>query len=429
MSAVRRAAALLGLGAPALAAALVSAQSTLRDRIERGGDGVVELRYAARADVCGSGPAIQIGANTYIQRSGGSWGGLERELCRRGPVVVRITRNGGYVVGIDVGIGSAGSAAAATDLGAVSGQAAAEYFLDLAARAEGRPAREALLPAVLADSAPVAQGLLRLARNPNLSRSVRQGALSWVAREIERVDAEEGRRLSAAVVAIASDPAEAQPVRQQAVSVLARTERADLAALTRMAGGGDPWLRQAAVQALASSGDPRGREFLRSALRDPALPEALRPTVIRGLGREYATPRDAELLRGSYAGLGSAASRSAVLSVLGELGGSANLDWLLALAASPDTPAEHRAQAIEAAARAGAATAQLGRLYEDAPDRRSKEGVISALVRRGDRASLDRLIEIARKETDPQVRRSLISRLGRTEDERVKQLLKELVGQ
>ncbi len=211
--------------------------------------------------------------------------------------------------------------------------------------------------------------------------------------------------------------------------MLGRSERADLAALTRMASGGDAWLRQAAIQGLASSGDPRAREFLRTAFQDPALPEPLRVTVIRGLGREYATGRDLELLRSRFASLGSTAAKQAVLSTLGEQGGATNVQWLLGVAGSADATPDLRADATEAAQRAGATTAQIGRLYDQAPDRRGKEAAINALLRNGDRAAVDRLIQIAKSETDPQVRRSLISRLGRLEDERVKELLKELVGQ
>jgi HEAT repeat protein len=39
---------------------------------------------------------------------------------------------------------------------------------------------------------------------------------------------------------------------------------------------------------------------------------------------------------------------------------------------------------------------------------------------------VDALVRIARNETDPSVRRSLINRLARLDDERVKALLKEL---
>jgi HEAT repeat protein len=421
--------ALLGVLATGIVASL-GAQSSLRSRVEGGGDARIQFRYAARADVCGLGSSIQVGTSTYINTGNSNvWNGVDRPACRRGPVVVRVTRSGGMVVGVDTEIAPESNPEGVTDLGAVSAAAAADYLLDLAARAEGRPGREAILPAMLADSASVWPKLIEIARNGALSRSVRQGAMSWLGRELDRSTGDEARQASAALVAIATNPEEMTPIRQQAVSVLARSERADLAALTRMAGGTDTWLRQAAIQALAGSGDPRAREFLRTAFLDPALPEALRASVIRGLGREYATGKDIELLRSRFPGLTSAASRQAVLSVLAEQGGAANQQWLLGVATDPNATPELRAHAIEAVQKAGAPAAQLGKLYEQALDRRGKEAAINGLFRNGDRQSVDRLILIAKNETDVSVRRSVISRLGRLEDPRVQEFLKELVGQ
>ena len=418
------------LAAVLLATAALSAQGGLRARVEGGGDARVQFRYAARADVCGAGSSIQIGTSTYISNNSGRfYDGDGRPLCRRGPVVVRVTRSGGMVVGLDVEIAPESSPEGVTDLGAVPAAAAAEYLLDLATRAEGRPGREAILPAVLADSSTVWPGLIALAKNRTLARAVRQSAMNWLGRELDRSSGDDARRASAALVALATDQEEMLPVRQQAVSVLARSERADLAALTSMANGSDTWLRQTAIEALANSGDPRAREYLRTALQDPALPEGLRTTVIRGLGREYATGRDIDLLRSRYASLTSVNTKQAVLSVLAEQGGAANLQWLLTVAGDADAAPELRAQAIEAVQRAGASAAQLGKLYEQAPDRRAKEAAINGLLKRGDRQSVDLLLGIARTETDQAVRRSLISRLGRLEDARVKEFLKDLVNQ
>jgi HEAT repeat protein len=426
-----RARVLIGAGAAAVfAATSLAGQGGLRSRVERGGDGRVQFRFAARADVCGSGASIQIGRSTFFSTGSMSgFDGVDRTPCLRGPVVVRVTRAGEAVVGVDVEIAPASVPEGVTDLGAVPAAGAAEYLLDLAGRVDGRPARAAILPAVLADSATVWPGLLGLAKNRELSRSVRQSAINWLGRELDRLGAEDAGKVSAALVALAGDADETLPIRQQAVSVLARSQRADLAALTRMAGGNDPWLRQAAIQGLASSGDPRARDFLRGAFQDPALPDQLRVAVIRGLGRDYATGRDLELLRSGYASLGSTAAKQAVLRVLAEQGGSANLQWLLVKASDAAAPPELRAEAIQAAQRAGATTVQLGKLYDEAPDRQGKEAAISALFRNGERTAVDRLIQIARTETDPSVRRSVISRLGRLEDEKVKAMLKEMVVQ
>lgn len=417
-------------GLMATVALLAPQQGGLRSRVEGAGDARVQFSFAARADVCGMGGWVQVGSSSWYQSSGtGVTLSGERNNCRRGPVVVRVTRAGGVLVGVDVEIAPEGTPPGVTDLGPVSGAAAAEYLLDLAGRAEGRPAREAILPAVLADSATVWPGLSALAKNREIPRTVRSSALSWLGREVDRVGGEAARTISGSLVAIASDREETLPVRQQAVSVLARTERADLGALTRMANGSDGWLRQAAVQALASSGDPRALEYLRTAFADPALPEALRVTVIRGLGREYATAKDLELLRSRYASLASVNARQAIISVMGEQGGGANIQWLVGIATDAEAAPELRAQAIESAQRAGASTDQLMKLYQASPDRRGKEAVINALFRNGDRSAVDQLIALARSETDATVRRSLVSRLGRLDDERVKALLKELVGE
>jgi HEAT repeat protein len=385
----------------------------------------VQFRFAARSDVCGLGQAFQVGRSYFVNNGPGLTDGWDR-VCRRGPVVVRVTRAGGQVVGVETEIAPETTVEGVNDLGAVSAAAAAEYLLDLAVRADGRPGREAILPAVLADSATVWPGLLTIGKNRDVSRSVRQSALSWLGRELDRVSVEDGRRASAALVTIASDPEETLSIRQQAVSVLARNQRADLTALTRMATGTDSWLRDAAVQAMANSGDPRARDFLRTALGDPDLSEKLRVTVVRGIGNQYATAKDIELLRSRYASLASLEAKRAILNAVGEQGGNANLQWLIGVAADPNTVAELRGQAAESAQRAGATSAQLGKLYDDSPDRRGKEAAINGLFKNGDRAAVDALIRIARNETDPSVRRSLINRLGRLDDERVKTLLKEL---
>lgn len=415
-----------GLAAAAglVGVAWLGAQATLRSRAEGSGDGRVQFRFAARSDVCGWGNSVQIGRSTFI--STGNTNVIEDRQCRRGPVVVRITRAGGQVVGVDVEVAPENQPEGITDLGAVSASAAAEYLLDLALRAEGRPAREAVYPAVLADSANVWPALLAIGKNRDLARTVRQSALGWLGRELDRVPAADGQRISAALVALAGDTEETLTIRQQAISVLARNQRADLAALTRMATGNDAWLRQHAIQALANSGDPRAREFLRTALADPSLTDPLRVAVIRGIGGQYATARDLELLRTRYTTLSSTEARRAVLSAVSEQGGTTNLQWLLGIAADVDAPSELRSQATEAAQRAGASTAQLTRLYEQSPDRRGKESAMSALFRNGDRAAVDALVRMARTETDPTLRKSLISRLAKLDDERVKALLKEL---
>jgi HEAT repeat protein len=115
--------------------------------------------------------------------------------------------------------------------------------------------------------------------------------------------------------------------------------------------------------------------------------------------------------------------------VIAEQGGAANTQWLLGVATDPSSTPELRGHAVEAVQRSGASAAQLGKLYDHALDRRGKEAAVNGLFKNGDRQSVDRLLEIAKTETDVQVRRTVISRLGRIEDPRVKEFLKERVSQ
>src|SRR5262245_23239243 len=87
----------LSLAAIVGAASALLGQGNLRTRVEGSGDGRVQFRYAARADVCGYGSSISIGRSTYVSTGNMNVGDAMDRVCRRGPVVVRITRAGGQV--------------------------------------------------------------------------------------------------------------------------------------------------------------------------------------------------------------------------------------------------------------------------------------------------------------------------------------------
>ena len=149
--------------------------------------------------------------------------------------------------------------------------------------------------------------------------------------------------------------------------------------------------------------------------------------AIRGIGREYATGRDAELLRGLYPRLTGDAERESVLAAVGEIGGAENVRWLLAVARSEDEPIRMRRRALASAEKGGAAIAELVRLYDATRDPQMKEALMSLYARSGDKAATDKLISIARTDDDRAMRRRAIARLSKSDDPRVKQLLAEIV--
>ena len=149
----------LGTLAPTLCA------QSLDRKVSGVGDGFVQFHFATRDGICGNG-------RSWLRTDEDGWYGsyngetMRGEGCGSGPVRVVITRAGRETVKIDTYAGPLYvDPAAGQDLGVVPAREAASYLMNLASTLDGRPAREALLPAMLADSAQVTPVLLQLARD------------------------------------------------------------------------------------------------------------------------------------------------------------------------------------------------------------------------------------------------------------------------
>jgi HEAT repeat protein len=419
----KRATALVALLAPAL-----SAQS-LADRVNGASANAVQFTYSARPGVCGNG-------RTYIMTGNGSTYGnfsynetTRTEPCVNGPVRVVIDRAGREIISVQTYVGTTPSPAVAQDVGRVSGQQAADYLLDIAGRTEGRVGRDAIFASSLADSATTTDKLIAIARNQNLSRNTRNAALSYMSWSVPAGNAVPASA-SSALVSIARDEADNQQVRQQALSVLARLEHgAGIPALIDLSKQqGFTWLAKESIAALSRSGDPRARAFLRTAIQRTDLSDDVMAQVIQSLGREYSTAQDAALLRAAYPRVNGERSRRAIVQSVAEVGGTENVRWLMSIARSDSSNDSRRREALDAAVRAGVSSAELVTLYDATADQRLKETVISQLAKIGDDVSVNKLISIAKTETNYNLRRSTINRLSNSEDPRVRQALKDIIA-
>lgn len=422
-----------GLALGAIIAPAIHAQS-LTNRINAAREGRVSFAFAARDGVCGNGRSfISVGSDMHIGSYSMTSDGRTSEPCQRGPVRVVLDRANGTVIDVNTYVGnpsgesSAGDAG--TNLGTVRTTEAVQYLLGLAASAEGKPGRDAILPAVLADSVDVGPQLLAIARDEARPRETRRSAISWVGRLADAPGA--GARAAEALVRIARNENDNNQVRQQALRTLARLDHgAGIPSLMELArSGSDSWLTRESVQALAQSGDPRARGYLRSVVERADLPDALMEVAIRGLGREFATARDAELLRQVYPRLTSERTKQSVIGALGEMGGNVNERWLLGVARDENERQSLRRQALNHARRSGAAIAELVAMYDQTTDPAMKEVLISVYVESGERAATDKLISILRSEENQRLRRRAISHLSKSEDPRVKAELTKIVDQ
>lgn len=417
--------------AAALAAAAVpglACAQALASRVDAAPDGRVEFSFAARPGVCGNGHSwIQTGPNSYTGNFyGNDW---RTEPCVPGPVRVVVDRASKLPLSVQTFVGPADSTLrGVTDLGHVRAQDAVDYLLSLATKVDGRAGRDALLPAMLADSANSAPQLVAIARNTSLPRETRRSALSYMGRSTDGMQTIPAS-VTEPILAIARDETDNQSVRQQALAVLGRLDHgAGIEPLIQLSQQNQStWLAKESMSTLARSGDPRARQYLRTAVKRTDLPEDVLVVALRALGQDYATAQDAALLREVYPSLQSDRAREAVFSALADMGGSENTKWLLSLAQNGDTPIQTRRRAVDAASRAGAPIGDLIKLYDTTTDPGMKESLINVYMRSGDKQAVDKLVSIVKGEDNISVRRRAISQLSRSEDPRIKAALAEIV--
>lgn len=406
-----------------LTPAQTDAQS-LSQRVANVADGRVQFHFPSRDGSCGDG-------RTYMRVTTGSGGDIYGNwnsdamtpACARGPVRVLLERAARNVVSLRVFVGPVVATEGATDLGAVRPQEAADYLLSVAATAEGNVSQAAIMPAAIADSANIQAPLMAIARDQSRARETRRSAISWLTR-----DGRVASSLAEPLLAIATDETDNQSVRQSALRALARLESGfGVPALIRLASdreGG--WTSREALTALAQSGDPRSRDFLRQIVQRAELPDEAMATTIRNLGSQYATAADVRVIRDGWPKFTGPKSQEAAISAITEFGGADNAKFLLALARDPGVLESTRRRAVTSAVRAGARVADLITLYNATIDYQLKDAIIAALIQNDTRESTDKLIAIARSDESITARKKAIAALGRSADPRVRKELESM---
>jgi HEAT repeat protein len=335
-------------GVALLAASSLPAQSLDR-RIAQSDGETVQFHFTARESVCGNGRSyFRADDSGWYGNFGSGDGGGRNDVCAAGPVRIVLTRAGRDVLKIETFAGPLFvDPAGGKDLGAVPAREAAAYLLTLAQTLDGRPAREALLPAMLADSAVVTPTLAQIVRDQSRARDVRRSAISWLSRRRGEPGGLGAASVAKVLDGVVRDRGEGEGVRQQALSTIAGLDRGEgIPELLRYAADRDSWLSKQAVSTLSRSGDPRARQFVRESLKRTELSEEQRVAIIHGIGDDYATSADLRLLRDSYPALNSDRERDAVIQVVAQAGGNDNTAWLIALAKSPTETVQRRRRAL-----------------------------------------------------------------------------------
>jgi HEAT repeat protein len=190
----------------------------------------------------------------------------------------------------------------------------------------------------------------------------------------------------------------------------------------------DPALQEKAVFALSQHDSPQASQALRTYAERPGLPENVREKAIFWIGQSGGKENEA-FLRGLYGRLNEVELRNKVLFSLSQAGGPENMRWLLGVAKDNTQPVELRKQALFWAGQGDAPIADLANLYSTLNVRELREQVIFVYSQRDDSAAVDRLLEIARKDPDTELRKKALFWLGQSSDPRAAKALQDIIEQ
>lgn len=218
-------------------------------------------------------------------------------------------------------------------------------------------------------------------------------------------------------------------VRRQAVFWLSEVDdpRAVDALARFVTESDDNEVRERAIFALSQHGSPRAMEVVRGVARDQSVPTRLRERAIFWLAEE-GSREDVESLKAMFNQETDPKIAERILFSVGQTERPEDARWLMSVAADENRDPELRSKAIFWAAEAGISANELGQLYGRIQNRQIKERIIFGLAESEEPGAIDRLIQIARTETDSELRTKAIFWLGNSDDERAADVLLEILA-
>lgn len=190
--------------------------------------------------------------------------------------------------------------------------------------------------------------------------------------------------------------------------------------------------QRSAVVALASIDSDRARRAVRAIVERNDAAERVRADAISSLARErdgrVVSAEEQNYLRSLYGKLESTRLRETVLTSVSRIATPENEQFLLGVARNQNETPSLRAAALQRLGRMSTVSLNdIAKLYDVADSRSLREQILSALYQRKEPEAVDKMMEIARKDTDPQIRRYAITLLMRRNDPRATKLLQELI--
>jgi len=189
---------------------------------------------------------------------------------------------------------------------------------------------------------------------------------------------------------------------------------------------GNDQLQRSAISALGRSDSPRARQSLRAIIERTDLSESVRGAALSSIDAEH-TADNSAWIRSLYPRLETPRLKSYALRAIARIGGSDNEKFLLSVVGNQNESIDIRGMALSYAGVSTIPIGDLVRMYDVTGDRPLRVRLIQLYSQRSNPEATDKLLEIAKKGTDPDMRRMAISALSRKNDPRTKQLLLEII--
>ena len=221
-------------------------------------------------------------------------------------------------------------------------------------------------------------------------------------------------------------------VRQRAIEVLSRMPGdAAITALQQLMNDDDDDIRLWAIRSLMRSDNPKARAAMRQSLIDNKnAPERQRTEAINSLSRDNMSPDDAAYLRTLFNRPGeSDRVKESIVNALGNVPTEENLKFLMDVASNQNEASSVRNTALRrVTSRQNLTTDNLIKLYDATDNRSMRNSLVDALAQRPEQAALNKLFDIVKSSTDPEVRSNAIQELLRKNDKAITQKVLDLIG-
>jgi HEAT repeat protein len=241
----------------------------------------------------------------------------------------------------------------------------------------------------------------------------------------------QGEHEGAEDILLASARTDPDPeVREQAVFWLSQvgSERAVGALDSILRTSDDRRLQDKAIFALSQQDSPRARLALRTFAERADAPQPLREQAIFWIGQSGGKDSEA-YLRQLFGRVKNEELRKKILFSVSQMEGAENAKWLVSVARDRAQPLETRKQALFWAGQGGASLADLTSLYNTMDEREMREQLIFVYSQREEPAAVDKLLEIARRDSDPELRKKALFWLGQSDDPRAAKALQDIIEQ